>query len=819
MSADPSLLTDRDHEDIQALALFGTKSPRLRYQFYRFEDPAGARRFISELLKPGPLAVNTAGRTQTGNDRLNLVYVAFTHAGLRALGLDRATLESFPPEFRGGARRSAVDVIRDVTEDSTRTWIISDDETHLVVLLYSHTAQSGFDRSVELNKLAADNGCSLVRYLDAEVLPDFDHPAGQRVSYGAHFGFSDGISQPTLAGERGVAPDDPTAIKPGAFLLGHPDPQRAETNHPSLNPPELGTNGTFGAFRIFEQDCDAFEAFLDRNSDDVESRELLAARLCGRWRNGVSLAVSPDSPHVPFPLSRKELNDFDYVPTSNHPLAVDDRRGLRCPIGSHVRRSNPRGGETFGSMSGRIRLIRRGMPYGPPHVRGDGKSRGMLGLFLCASLKHQFEFVMRHWLHDGLFARGLNPAESDPFVGASPKRDAFSFRTETGGVTVRQLSSFVSTRGGAYLFFPGIAALRMLSDAPERIVPLPPAVPQPSQPAAVTPRLQPLPLPREDDPPDAHIDFVIADIRRRVGSGTSRDAHPKHHGIVKAVFRVGGVADTASPDDRERRDRLAHGVFAAPRTFDCYIRFSNGNPARTTPDGVPDLRGMAIKLFGVEGDKLSDERGTQDFILASDPRFFVKNLKEYSHFLTAPNTEAKVKAFPLLKEVFRSHENPLTIRYFSQTPYRCGVEVVKYCVVPESPGLEPGNLRLTLNEIGLRGGNYLREAMAATLSRQDVTMRFMIQLKPDGADEDDATVEWLTPFTQVATVVIPCQEFRSKLRMAFAENISFNPWHAIKAHEPVGSINLTRKRVYEEVAKLRRQNGGVTFGEPSGKEL
>jgi deferrochelatase/peroxidase EfeB len=819
MSPDPSLLTEDDREDIQALVLFGTKSPHLRYHFYRVEDAEGARRFIAALLKPGPLLVNTAGQTQTSSDRLNLVYVAFTHAGLRSLGLADATLASFPEEFRQGARSRAVGPIGDVTEGSAEKWIVSDDETHLAVLLYSRTLQSSFDRSVDLNKLAGDNGCSLVRYLDAQALPDFDHPNGQRVSFGAHFGFSDGISQPSLVGERRAPSGGPAAIKPGAFVLGHPDPARAETNHPPLNPPELGANGTFAAFRIFEQDCDAFEAFLDRNSTDAASRELLAARLCGRWRNGVSLAVSPDSPGLPVPLSREQLNDFDYVPTASHPLAVDDRRGLRCPIGSHARRSNPRGGDTFGSMGEKIRLIRRGMPYGPPHVRGDGKSRGMLGLFLCASLKHQFEFVMRNWLHDGLFARGLNPAEKDPFVGVSQESDTFSYRTERGQVTVGGLSSFVSTRGGAYLFFPGIRALQMLSAAPEKVVPLAPPAPQPRQPAAApaAARVEPLREPREDDPPETHIDFVIADIRNRVGSGIHRDAHPKHHGIVKALFQVNG-GDDVSLDHRANRDRLAHGVFARPRTYRCYIRFSNGNPVRTTPDGAPDLRGMAIKLFDVEGDKLADERGTQDFILASDPRFFVKNLKQYARFLTSTGP-AKIAAFPLLAQVFRSHENPLTIRYFSQTPYKCGPEVVKHCVVPVSPGEEPGTLKLTLDQMVLRGSNYLREAMAEALSRQDVTMRFMVQLKPDGADEDDATVEWLTPFTQVATIVIPCQEFRSALRMAFAENISFNPWHAIKAHAPVGSINLARKRVYEEVARLRRENGGVTFDEPSGTEL
>src|SRR5262249_39093505 len=146
------------------------------------------------------------------------------------------------------------------------------------------------------------------------------------------------------------------------------------------------------------------------------------------------------------------------------------------------------------------------------------------------------------------------------------------------------------------------------------------------------------PLSPPPDPVGDPIGFIIDNTRRRLGSSTNRDAHPKHHGLVKARFEVVKF-DTLSADALDRRRALAHGIFSEPRSYTAYIRFSNGNPLRFTPDAEPDLRGMAIKLFDVPGPKLAGETGTQDFILASDPRFFVKNLREYPIFLTTPRAD------------------------------------------------------------------------------------------------------------------------------------------------------------------------------------
>jgi hypothetical protein len=195
----------------------------------------------------------------------------------------------------------------------------------------------------------------------------------------------------------------------------------------------------------------------------------------------------------------------------------------------------------------------------------------------------------------------------------------------------------------------------------------------------------------------------------------------------------------------------------------------------------------------------------------------VKNLQEYPIFLTTAGADL-LKRFPILFQASRSHENPLTIQYFSQTPYACGPDLaVKYTVLPLDPARQDP-IELSEEEKALRGPNYLREAMAATLSAQDVTMDFMAQLV-DPSQIDDATAMVTTDFTTVARITIPKQEFRSPAQMKLAEDISFNPWHGIEDHQPLGSINEARKTVYEAIAELRHKNGGVAAFEPTGREL
>jgi len=218
-------------------------------------------------------------------------------------------------------------------------------------------------------------------------------------------------------------------------------------------PRQLGRNGSFAVFKLIETDVVGFESFLQSQKDKIDP-ELLAAKMCGRWRNGVPLALSPDTDSPPGGISPEELNDFEYVNADGS----GDPRGLRCPVGAHIRRVNPRGqpvtgqGQTGGSNNTH-RLIRRGMPYGPaydPKQPYDGIERGLLGYFICSSIENQYEFVLGHWVNDSEFAGAvrLNPKSRDPIIGELYPADSIFEIPQAGAapIKIKGLSSFITNK-------------------------------------------------------------------------------------------------------------------------------------------------------------------------------------------------------------------------------------------------------------------------------------------------------------------------------------------------------------------------------------
>ncbi len=792
---DQHMLSDRDRRDIQGLVLYGTTCSTLRYHFIRVSEPVSGRRFVRALAEgQGALAVTTAGLRDEDARWDTLVYLGLTWHGLKALGASTVTLGSFPLEFQQGAKARAGE-LGDTGTNAPDQWVFDPETAHLAVLIYARDAARLDALSAQLMELAAAHGCSLVSALSGQALPDFVHPSGQVVTRPVHFGYSDGISQPEILPAPNRRPGAPPAVPPGMFILGHPDsPQDGQSfavaNQPMPIPSGLGHNGTFGAFRMLEQDVDAYEEFLDRNSTSPDDRELLAAKMLGRWRNGVPLSLSPTTPTPEPPIDPADINSFDYRPTADLPNARPDVDGAICPAGSHIRRANPRNADVLGHMGNRLRLIRRGMPYGPPYdpqQPHDGQSRGILGLFLCVNLKDQFEFIMRHWVNDGLFARGLPAGDKDPLVGAQAADDTFSYRG-ADGTTVRTqgLSRFVRTRAAAYLFFPSVTGLRIISSLTEQA-----------------------PTELDQQATDEAIDVVVQSMMHAIGTGTTRDAHPKHHGLVKATFEIASDIPEA----------LRHGLFAAPATYAAYIRFSNGRPTPTLPpDAAPDVRGVAIKLFGVDGPKEApDEKRTHDFILASHPAFFVPDVLSYVDFLRLPSLADKMRLYPELPKSFRSFESPLTIRYFSQTTYALGPGSVKYVLQPLDPA-EQAPVNLTPEQMAARSPNCLREAMAQHLASKPATFAFCVLLPPDLAAEqiDDSTRLWDTQPIRVATITIPAQNFQRPANDSLAETISFSPWHALREHRPLGSVNQARRRVYRDASVLRHANRAVPVTEPDG---
>lgn len=296
-----------------------------------------------------------------------------------------------------------------------------------------------------------------------------------------------------------------------------------------------------------------------------------------------------------------------------------------------------------------------------------------------------------------------------------------------------------------------------------------------------------------------------------------RDAHPKTHLLVRAEFIV--LEDLP--------ETLRYGVFKEPRTFDAVIRFSAGG-IEVQSDSVPQANGMAIKLFGVEGDKLlEDEKDaeTQDFVMINNfPSFFVRNLADYQAVHEALGVEdpaAGTAAF------FRDHPDelaaviamrgaapltsPFQARYWSQTPFKLGPHAMKFSAKPISAiaaGSDPS------------GPDFLRNVGAQQVGGQDVYFDFLIQVQtdPEAMPVEDSLVVWdeaKAPFQRVALIRIPKQAINLQTNQNIAESLSFNPWHSVSDLRPLGAINRARKAIYEALSEFRHARNGVPRKEPT----
>ncbi|MBW4619643.1 MAG: catalase family protein [Cyanosarcina radialis HA8281-LM2] len=296
-----------------------------------------------------------------------------------------------------------------------------------------------------------------------------------------------------------------------------------------------------------------------------------------------------------------------------------------------------------------------------------------------------------------------------------------------------------------------------------------------------------------------------------------RDQHPKAHGCVQAEFIV----------DDNLPERLRYGVFKEPRTYQAWIRFSSSS-AQMKPDTQKDAHGMSIKLLGVEGEKVLEEEKsetTQDFILANNQAFFVRNTADYVVFISAFSRGNLLSFFfgwnpfkwrwhefkNLLSATQKSVSNPLQIQYWSQTPSKLGPHAIKFSAKPRSSKVDPMP--------AAPGSDFLQEVMAEQLKTEEVDFDFLVQLQTDPVKMpiEDATIVWdeaLSPFEKVATIRIPVQSFDSPAQMEFAENLSFTPWHTLPEHQPLGNTNRVRRKVYEMVSKFRHQMNQTPRREP-----
>ncbi len=398
-------MADVELAEVQGLILRGYTMPVARYLGLSVRESAGARALLAAFIDSDPAAPSITTAQPWAVKPSCCVNLGITFPGLAALGVPPASLASFPVEYREGAVQRAASV-GDIGASAPEHWLpwLANPELHLVVALFAQS-DDALDAATRRLEQAWSPGCVELGHHDGAALP----------GNVAHFGYRDSLSQPIIDGVPLAGLSDHLPRAPvGEFLLGYPS-QFDRFSYPVPEPPELGVNGSFAAFRVLEQDADAFAEFIAQQATHTGmSQELIKAKLCGRWRNGTPLMLSPDTDTPNPPIPPEALNDFDYVGE------YGDEQGYRCPIGSHIRRMNPRGQLVAGNGGQQHRIVRRGIAYGPPydpaHPR-DGQARGLLGLFIGVSLHDQFEFLMRQWANDGTFTAGLGRT-NDPLIGA-----------------------------------------------------------------------------------------------------------------------------------------------------------------------------------------------------------------------------------------------------------------------------------------------------------------------------------------------------------------------------------------------------------------
>lgn len=420
------------------------------------------------------------------------INVAFTPAGLKKIGLPDDRVAELASELNEGIagtehRRRILGDHGDSHPERWRWGGPRNDAIDILLLCYAgdeHALRTLIEREVGDY---AGHGLRLVETLETIKLRDRKE----------HFGFRDGISQPLVEGfEADAGGPAENTVAAGEFVLGYPNAYGQYTDTPKIAPEldrqgllpsapddaarrDLGMNGSYLVLRQLSQDVPGFWRYLAEHApgklagDATQACVRLASKMVGRWPSGAPLVKSPnaDDPTL------ADDNDFLFVRSG-------DADGFKCPIGSHVRRSNPRdaldphpGSDRSIEVGKRHRIIRRGRAYGAPlaasmepremlRAPDDRTERGLNFICFNTQIGRQFEFIQHTWINspkfDGLYE------DDDPLMGDRGATEinrggAFTVQQEPVRKRVTGMPRFATVRGGGYFFMPGISAVRYLA--------------------------------------------------------------------------------------------------------------------------------------------------------------------------------------------------------------------------------------------------------------------------------------------------------------------------------------------------------------------
>lgn len=449
-----------DLSDIQSVILYAYKNlPHASYLILSIEHPDLFKQWLSEHLPEVT--------PSTQKDTSSALNIAFTSSGLENLGLPQDTHEQFSREFKEGIyteKRSQL--LGDIGSNASEHWEWGGKARPTVdaILLCFSETESG------LSDLVTHLTYELEAYTSI-------HPLTTEALYERkeHFGFRDGVSQP---GIKGIHTQNSDQLPAGEFLLGHTSaygsctPAPGSEHDKSHRYANFGYNGSYLVFRQLEQDVQGFWRYLDNQSSEENDKVYLAAKMVGRWPNGAPLELFPD--REPEHFNPNSANSFDFS---------GDTMGHKCPMASHIRRTNPRAtdlgldeDEAVRSVN-HHRILRRGRPYGKPlhskllptsmlKAEDNGETRGLQFLCFNADLARQFEFIQQTWVNNEKFNGLYN--DLDPILGARPRPsgpsgDDFSIPKKPIRQRLKCVPQFVTTRGASYFFMPSLSALKQLA--------------------------------------------------------------------------------------------------------------------------------------------------------------------------------------------------------------------------------------------------------------------------------------------------------------------------------------------------------------------
>ncbi len=496
-------------EDIQGLILRGYNFHYIRYIILTIKDKAGAQQFCADLASEsnlGGLHVTSAKPWPLGIKPDYCLNIGFTYAGLEQLigekycdVVDDSCSQEVFQAYKLGSVGDAPQ-IGDVGQNAPGRWWQNGgwiskpgpdydggpkpdgSDLHIQITLFTlleENREKYYDQLLGMiPKIASGPSVVPVFFQDSDPIIINNDP-----EY-IHFGYRDSLSQPKIAD---VIWNDPNV----KLLMGMPESEddRPEVpadrfvisqNAKDYNAHPLLTNGTFAAFRLLYQDEAKFNAFIA--SDGPDNVELMAAKMCGRWRDGTPLTVSPNGEDKKLGIPASDnynFTNFNYNQATVHQQGVitPDMEGLRCPYAAHIRRANPRDDTSVkGNFNNAVthRILRRASPYGPiydPKEEGEVQ-RGLVGLFINAMLDTQFRFITNLWFNQGGFRdpdesgnqSGIDPLFGPQVKGKNPSQNTvFEFNDNGTYKVFPGLTPFVRTDGSMYLFLPSITGLKHLS--------------------------------------------------------------------------------------------------------------------------------------------------------------------------------------------------------------------------------------------------------------------------------------------------------------------------------------------------------------------